>query len=400
MPKSLKKNADCLRKERFSQEELNMLAETLQEHAEVVFSTNMSRPALLRKKAIWAEVAQKVSAVGTAPRTPKDVRKRWDDLRLLVHNILAVNRKQGMATGGGTQSDTDEQDTMEDAATPHKKARGMEGPNCPSTSRGRGQVAVLHKGKTTPVPPPPISITANTTAPTPATNTQEPVAEGTVSGASSIVRETAATAAVSDDEAESLTQGTTAATGPLLSPQLSPTSSDNINRQELSPGESWAASFSPPQSLPEEPTMAVAHHRSTSVPISQEGMRAIQQRQEELAGLLTQHITECGHARDEMRECASSIRSAVETSSKEMCSELATMRQVLSQMVAALQAMAPAQVAEQPATSSNASSTRSSPLCRSGRNLRRCTMEFLGVLQLIQEAMSQMQVSTFLNPER
>ncbi|XP_069465697.1 nuclear apoptosis-inducing factor 1-like [Ambystoma mexicanum] len=316
MPKSLKKSADRLRKERFSQEELNMLAETLQEHAEVVFSTNMSRPALLRKKAIWAEVAQKVSAVGTTLRAPKDIRKRWDDLRLCVRNILAVNRKRGMATGGGTQSDTDEQDTREDATTPHKKARGMEEPNCPSTSRGRGQAAVLRNGKTTPVPPPPISITANTTAPTPATNTQEPVAEGTVSGASSIVGETAATAAVSDNEAESLTQGTTAATGPLHSPQLSATSIDNINRQELSPGESWATSFSPTQSLPEEPTMAVAHHSSTSAPISQEGMRAIQQRQEELAGLLTQHITECGHARDEIRECASSIRSAIETSSK------------------------------------------------------------------------------------
>ncbi|XP_069486311.1 myb-related transcription factor, partner of profilin-like [Ambystoma mexicanum] len=270
MPKSLKQSADRLRKERFSQEELNMLAETLQEHAEVVFSTNMSRPALLRKKAIWAEVAPKVSAVGTTPRTPKDIRKHWDGLRLSVRNILAVNRKQGMATGGGadspiklqpweeicastigmeaiegvgdmergapssadggTKSDTDEQDTREDAATPHKKARGMEEPNCPSTSRGRGQAAVLRKGKTTPVPPPPISITANTTAPTQATNTQEPVAEGTISGASSIVGETAATAAVSDDEAEILIQGTIAATGPLHSPQLSPTSIDNINR--------------------------------------------------------------------------------------------------------------------------------------------------------------------------
>ncbi|XP_069461315.1 myb-related transcription factor, partner of profilin-like [Ambystoma mexicanum] len=290
MPKSLKKSTDHLHKERFSQEELNMLAETLQEHAEVVFSTNISRPALLRKKAIWAEVAQKVSAVGTTPCTPKDVRKRWDDLRL---------------------------------------------------------------------------------PPTPATKTQEPVAEGTVSGVSSIVGETAATAAVSDDEAESLTQGTTVATAPLHSPQLSPTSIDNINRQEMSPWESWAASFSPPQSLPEEPTMPVAHHSSTSVPISQEGMRAIQQRQDELAGLLTQYITECGHARDEMRECASSIRSAIETSSKEICSELAAMRQVLSQMVAAMQAMAPAQVAEQPATSSNASSTRTSPMRRSRWNLRR-----------------------------
>ncbi|XP_069476343.1 uncharacterized protein [Ambystoma mexicanum] len=64
MPKVLKRSAEGLRKERFSPEDVNMLAETLQEDAEVVFSTNMSRPAIHRKKEIWAEVEQKGEGAG------------------------------------------------------------------------------------------------------------------------------------------------------------------------------------------------------------------------------------------------------------------------------------------------------------------------------------------------
>ncbi|XP_069502722.1 nuclear apoptosis-inducing factor 1-like [Ambystoma mexicanum] len=104
MPKALKKTADRQRKEKFSNEELVILTTTLAANAEVVFVNDMRREALLKKKAIWAEVAQKVNAVGTTTRSVKDCRKRWDDLRVHVRNILSVNCNMAMGTGGGAES--------------------------------------------------------------------------------------------------------------------------------------------------------------------------------------------------------------------------------------------------------------------------------------------------------
>ncbi|XP_069473280.1 uncharacterized protein [Ambystoma mexicanum] len=92
------------RKPRFSEAELNMLADTLVENAGEVFLSDLRRQSLIRKKAIWEEVARKVSAVGTTPRTVRDCRKRWDDLRLRVRNLLFAQRAHGMATGGGPAS--------------------------------------------------------------------------------------------------------------------------------------------------------------------------------------------------------------------------------------------------------------------------------------------------------
>ncbi|XP_069506317.1 myb-related transcription factor, partner of profilin-like [Ambystoma mexicanum] len=306
MPKALKKGAARMRKERFSEEELNMLADTLAENGDVVFSNDMHQPALFCKKEIWAEVARKVSAVGTTPRTVKNVQKRWDDLRLRVWNIISANRSQGMETGGGggspikmtrweetcastigmeaieevgdmergapssadagTQSDSDDHDPREQPATPVKKSRGMEGANRPSTSRARVKPALPHKPHTTEEPTAaPMCSMPTTTAPTPATTSQEPVAEGTVSTASSTVGEAAATAAVSDDEAHSLTPGTPTATAPLQSPHLSPPNIHNTSSHELSAEESWPGSLRPTASMHEAPTMSHAPSTSTCV---------------------------------------------------------------------------------------------------------------------------------------
>ncbi|XP_069492391.1 nuclear apoptosis-inducing factor 1-like [Ambystoma mexicanum] len=352
MPKALKKGAAHLRKECFSEEELNMLSDTLAENGDVVFSTDMRRPALLRKKEIWAEEARKVSAAGTTPRMVKDVQKRWDDLRQRVRNILAANR---------TQSDSDDKDPREKPATPVKKSRGMEGANRPSTSRGRVTTGPHHKPNTPQDPTAPLCNRSTPTAPTPATTTQEPVAEGTVSTASNTVGESAATAAVSDDKEHTATPGTPTATGPLQSPHLSLPSIHNTSGHELSAVESWPGSFSPTGCMHEAPTMLHAPSTSASVRDRQEGNTVVQQRQEELTGLVTQHIIESGQAREEFRECAVSLKAAIESTSRDICSELAAVRQVLTHMVEALE-FHPPQVFEQPGTSSNASYRQTSPL--------------------------------------
>ncbi|XP_069482624.1 myb-related transcription factor, partner of profilin-like [Ambystoma mexicanum] len=305
MPKALKKGAACLRKVRFSEEELNMLADTLAENGEVVFAADLRQPAQLRKIEIWEEVARKVSAVGTTPRTVKDMRKRWDDLHLRVRNILAANRSQGMATGGGdpspikmtrweetcvstigmeaiegvgdmergapssadggTQSDSEAQNPMEQPTTPVKKARGTEGVNRPSTSRGTVKPGLAHKAKPTQEATAPMCERATTTAPTPATTTQEPVAEGSVSTASSTVGEAAATAPLPDDDAHSLTPGKPAATSPQQSPHLSPPSTHNASSHELSAVEPWPGSISSTGSMHDAAPLSHAASTSTGV---------------------------------------------------------------------------------------------------------------------------------------
>ncbi|XP_069478232.1 myb-related transcription factor, partner of profilin-like [Ambystoma mexicanum] len=81
-----------------------MLAETLAAHADVIKSQNLKQEMHQRKKEIWQEVARKVSAVGTCSQSVWDCKKRWDDLRLRVCNILASNRREAMSTGGGPHS--------------------------------------------------------------------------------------------------------------------------------------------------------------------------------------------------------------------------------------------------------------------------------------------------------
>ncbi|XP_069469917.1 myb-related transcription factor, partner of profilin-like [Ambystoma mexicanum] len=104
MSKATMKTSSRLRKHRFSDAELNMLADTLAAHADIIKSHSLKREVQQQKRDIWQEVARKVSAVGTTLHSVKDCRKRWDDLRLRVRNIMASNRREAMATGGGPHS--------------------------------------------------------------------------------------------------------------------------------------------------------------------------------------------------------------------------------------------------------------------------------------------------------
>ncbi|XP_069494610.1 uncharacterized protein [Ambystoma mexicanum] len=182
------------------------------------------------------------------PRTVKDVKKRWDDLRLRVHNILSANWSQGLATGSGSNTpiklsrweetctstigiesiegvgemecgasssadvgrdtNSDAEDSAAQATTPTKRARSREDTNRPSISKGTGKAhqqprtkAPLngrkqgrHRSATTPTVPTPVE-----------SSTVEPVADGTLSVATSLVGEAAATAPQSGDEV--LSQG-------------------------------------------------------------------------------------------------------------------------------------------------------------------------------------------------
>ncbi|XP_069476351.1 myb-related transcription factor, partner of profilin-like [Ambystoma mexicanum] len=92
------------RKPCFSGVQLQMLTDTLVEHAGEVFSMDQLRRTQQLKKEIWQEVAEKGVHGGDDPCTVKDCHKWWDDLQLRVRNLLSTHRRQCMAIGGGPSS--------------------------------------------------------------------------------------------------------------------------------------------------------------------------------------------------------------------------------------------------------------------------------------------------------
>ncbi|XP_069502295.1 nuclear apoptosis-inducing factor 1-like [Ambystoma mexicanum] len=363
----------------------------------------MTRPVLQRKKAMWAMVAQSISAVGTTPRNARQCRKRWDDLRLRVRSLLAANQNLNMATGGGAESpiklqlwkeicaatigtesiegvgdmergaptsgdagshsDSADEDT---GTTPAKKPRPEEPQHCPSTSGGKSNPPQQEKSHSTAQATAPMSSKSTTSAPL--TSTIHPVVstEGNGSAESSTISETAATAAISDNEEGDVDIVVGPPAGNLHSPYLSPCSQHDTSIQGQSPGNSWPATPCPIADEQEGSSIMDTPQPSATGHNTQESMLEIIMRQQQLAALLTQHVTECASARGEMRECADTVRSAIESTSKDICAELAAVRRVLSELV---QTMRDMRTCEQPSSSSAASSSRTSPICRSGQNL-------------------------------
>ncbi|XP_069460665.1 myb-related transcription factor, partner of profilin-like [Ambystoma mexicanum] len=126
MSKATPKITPRLRKQHFSDAELNMLADTLAAHADLIKSQNLKREVHQQKKDIWQEVARKVSAVGTTTCSVEDCRKRWDDLCLRVRNIMASNRREAMATCGGPLSPA-KMTTWEETASTFIKPESIAG---------------------------------------------------------------------------------------------------------------------------------------------------------------------------------------------------------------------------------------------------------------------------------
>ncbi|TFK01773.1 leucine-rich repeat neuronal protein 2 [Platysternon megacephalum] len=69
------------RKEKFSPVELEILvAEVTKNHARLYGSerVNLSQP---EREKIWCSIARKINAVARSPRTTRDLRRRWDDMK-------------------------------------------------------------------------------------------------------------------------------------------------------------------------------------------------------------------------------------------------------------------------------------------------------------------------------
>ncbi|XP_069495631.1 myb-related transcription factor, partner of profilin-like [Ambystoma mexicanum] len=407
MPKAVKKGASRQRKERFDEEELTMLAETLAENANVVFAQSLKREAVIKKKGIWALVAQRVSAVGNTSRTTKDVRKRWDDLHLRVRNILSANRSQAIATGRGASSpiklsrweeicastigieaieglgsDPDSEARYSTPQMTRPRKRAWDEGNRPSSSKAPHKLWQAPKSKppqgaTALVPPRPVNIVPTTTV----TLAQETV-EGALSAENSSVGEAAAIAPLTDDEAraqvcvpvEDNSSDLPGTPSPAPSPQRSSVDSDRGTTPEQSGGEYIQGSMSPIEDPIEIEHDTQAPSTSTGVPAGVQQAGHSSQRQEELTALVIQFVTDNAQARQEWRENTASLGKIIAESTSRLCEVVSALRQVLSCIADAMEAERPAPQMEQAGTPSSSSSTQTSPLRRSVRTLYRPDM--------------------------
>ncbi|XP_069486266.1 myb-related transcription factor, partner of profilin-like [Ambystoma mexicanum] len=304
MPKAIKKGAFRQCKVHFSEDELNMLADTLTQNADVVFAADLSQPAQIKKKEIWEEVARRVSAVSSTDRTVKHVKKQWDNLRLRVKNILSANQSEGLATGGGahspikltrweetcastismegiegvgdmervvpssadggTDAGSDGEDAAAQARTPTKKARARDDDTRPSTSKATSKQQMPPKPK-------PIQHAKaqgrQTTAATPLEGTQEvstdpeAVADRTLSAANSSIGKAAASAPQSGDEGQcqveqcipeddNLSRDGACTLSAQQTSQHTPLSTPDSNPLHQSGGEAIPDAWSPPEDRP------------------------------------------------------------------------------------------------------------------------------------------------------
>ncbi|XP_069503411.1 uncharacterized protein [Ambystoma mexicanum] len=203
-----------------------------------------------------------------------------------------------------------------------------------------------------------------------------PTTEGTGSAASSTIGESAAIAACSDSDIDEhdVRRPIDLPHSPCLShasPHEDPTQGHTEEEEwpstpcrALSPQEGSSPSITPP-------AMGMAQQ-------GQQSLEDIIERQQQLSTLLTEHAAECVGARAAIEQATETLRAeialstdtlrdAMQSTSRDICGELARVRCVLSELSHTLQAM---YAREQAGTSSAASSAQSSPVRRSGRNLR------------------------------
>lgn len=91
------------RKEKFSPLELEILvAEVTKNHSKLYGSerVNLSQPA---RERIWLEISKKINTVARSPRTTRDLRRRWDDMKRRTKEKLALI-KRSVVTGSVSRS--------------------------------------------------------------------------------------------------------------------------------------------------------------------------------------------------------------------------------------------------------------------------------------------------------
>ncbi|KAM9657986.1 PR domain-containing protein 11 isoform 2-T2 [Trichechus inunguis] len=94
------------RKPKFSKEELDILVTEVTHHEAVLFGRETMRLSHADRDKIWEGIAQKITSVSQVPRSIKDIKHRWDDMKRRTKDKLAFMQQSLSGPGAGGRAPT------------------------------------------------------------------------------------------------------------------------------------------------------------------------------------------------------------------------------------------------------------------------------------------------------
>ncbi|XP_073900770.1 PR domain-containing protein 11 isoform X3 [Castor canadensis] len=82
--------AERKRKPKFSKEELDILVTEVTRHEAVLFGRETMRLSHADRDKIWEGIARKITSISQVPRSVKDIKHRWDDMKRRTKDKLAL----------------------------------------------------------------------------------------------------------------------------------------------------------------------------------------------------------------------------------------------------------------------------------------------------------------------
>lgn len=92
-PRNVAPLAERKRKPKFSKEELDILVTEVTHHEAVLFGRETMRLSHADRDKIWEGIARKITSVSQVPRSVKDIKHRWDDMKRRTKDKLAFMQK-------------------------------------------------------------------------------------------------------------------------------------------------------------------------------------------------------------------------------------------------------------------------------------------------------------------
>ncbi|XP_075401956.1 PR domain-containing protein 11 isoform X2 [Tenrec ecaudatus] len=81
--------AERKRKPKFSKEELDILVTEVTQHEAALFGRETTRLSHADRDKIWEDIARKITSISQVPRSIKDIKHRWDDMKRRTKDKLA-----------------------------------------------------------------------------------------------------------------------------------------------------------------------------------------------------------------------------------------------------------------------------------------------------------------------
>lgn len=105
-PRNVAPLAERKRKPKFSKEELDILVTEVTHHEAVLFGRETMRLSHADRDKIWEGIARKITSVSQVPRSVKDIKHRWDDMKRRTKDKLAFMQQSLSGPGAGGRAPT------------------------------------------------------------------------------------------------------------------------------------------------------------------------------------------------------------------------------------------------------------------------------------------------------